>query len=377
MAALKLNLPRKLSRLPRIGRPKNPFKAGTSNTGKRVKRALAAHTAALAANQIPGKAVAAGAIGAKLGGAGGAAAAFSATEAASVAASALLARSVARRGKAAAYLSRRSKRKTGVYKAMVEALEAVAKAGLITPGKRPLLHRVGFLLRAGKSDRHASIGRYLESRKRGLGYGPKGKRRRRTGTYTGVYATGVNKASEHDMDAIDGLYDAIEKAARRGGPRSGLIPYGSSHQRKRAEFFSARASRRGVKLTPRQARAKSYLGELYRGGKGPGGAPRKAFYKSEAIEALDGAIEKASGKGMLSRTGPRLRSVKRVLRGESKSRGAAAKDYKEYRAFREPRVKNKVWGYPAFMQNMPSGAKRYRSAEAKRWAKRKGAGDRY
>jgi hypothetical protein len=118
-----LNPPRKFARLPRLGRPANPFKAGTSKTGGRVKRALAAHSALLAANNIPGKAVAAGALGAHLGGPGGAAAAFglAASASASVAGSALLARSLHRRGKISAYLSRRGQRKTGIYKGWIAA----------------------------------------------------------------------------------------------------------------------------------------------------------------------------------------------------------------------------------------------------------------
>lgn len=189
--------------------------------------------------------------------------------------------------------------------AAVAALaEAITKAGLITPGKRSLLHRVGFLLSTGKSDRKANIGRYLEGRKRGLGYGPKGKRRRRTGTYTGVYATGVNKA-ERDMDAIDALYVEIEKA--RGGPRSGMIPYGSRHQYGRAKFFEARAKRWGEEKSPlaqRGSRARAFLASRYRGGKGPGGRVRTGnggIYKSaelpmtDAVDELYDAIEKAKG----------------------------------------------------------------------------------
>lgn len=189
--------------------------------------------------------------------------------------------------------------------------DAIAKAGLIKPGKRPLLHRVGFLLSTGKNDRKAAIGRYLESRKRGKGFGPRGRRRARTGTYTGVYATGVNK-SEIGMDAIDTLYAEIEKA--RGGPRSGMIPYGSRHQWGRARFFEARAKRNGEKLSPRAQRAKGYLAQRIRGGKTPKGATRRAFYKSEqamteAVDELYTAIEKAQGKGMVPKGGSaRLRA---------------------------------------------------------------------
>lgn len=100
--------------------------------------------------------------------------------------------------------------------ALAALADAIAKAGLIKPGKRPLLHRVGFLLSTGKNDRKAAIGRYLESRKRGKGFGPRGRRRARTGTYTGVYATGVNK-SESGMDALQTLDAAIEKAVKFRG----------------------------------------------------------------------------------------------------------------------------------------------------------------
>lgn len=185
--------------------------------------------------------------------------------------------------------------------ALASLAEAIAKAGLIKPGKRPLLHRVGFLLSSGKNDRKAAIGRYLESRKRGKGFGPRGRRRARTGTYTGVYATGVNK-SENSMDAITTLYAEIEKA--RGGPRSGMIPYGSRHQYNRARFFEARAKRNGESKTPlarRGSRARAYLANRFRGGKGPGGRTRTGnggIYKSElpmtdAVDDLYEAIEKA------------------------------------------------------------------------------------
>lgn len=188
--------------------------------------------------------------------------------------------------------------------ALASLAEAIAKAGLIKPGKRPLLHRVGFLLSTGKNDRKAAIGRYLESRKRGKGFGPRGRRRARTGTYSGVYATGVNK-SENSMDAITTLYAEIEKA--RGGPRSGMIPYGSRHQWGRARFFEARAKRNGEKLSPRAQRAKGYLAQRIRGGKTPNGATRRAFYKSaelpmtDAVDELYTAIEKA--KGLMPRGG--------------------------------------------------------------------------
>lgn len=255
-AALRLNLPRKYSRLPRMGKPKNPFKAGTRATGRRVKRALAGHTAALAANNIPGKAVAAGAVGAKLGGPAAAAAAFTATEAASVAASTLLARSIARRGKAAAYLARRSKRKSGIYK---------AGEGLMS-------------------------------------------------------------------DVLDEFDEALEKA--RGGPRSGLIPYGSRHQYSRAKFFEARAKRRGETQSPRAIRARAYLAGRFRGGPGPRGKIRTGgggIYKSseltmDVLDNFDAAIEKAAGKGLIS--GGSRAMVRRLgIAGTGTGRKGRAADY--------------------------------------------------
>lgn len=95
--------------------------------------------------------------------------------------------------------------------ALDQLYSAIEKAGLIKPGKPSLMRRIGFLLSTGSNERNYKIGRYLEGRKAGKGYGPKGKRRARTGTYTGVYATGVNK-SELSMSALDDLDQAIEKA---------------------------------------------------------------------------------------------------------------------------------------------------------------------
>lgn len=62
-------------------------------------------------------------------------------------------------------------------------------AGLIRPGKRSLLHRVGFLLRAGsRDDRAYRAGKYLESRRQGGGFGkPGAKRRRMSPGYSNVY----------------------------------------------------------------------------------------------------------------------------------------------------------------------------------------------
>ncbi|MCL4715479.1 MAG: hypothetical protein KJZ75_11260 [Hyphomonadaceae bacterium] len=159
--------------------------------------------------------------------------------------------------------------------------DAIEKAGLIRSGKPPLHRRIGFLLSTNRNERNYKIGRYLESRKAGKGFGPKGKRRARVGNYSGVYATGVNK-SEHVMSAIELLDDAIEKA--RAGAQRG-------------------------------SRARAYLAHRYRGGKGPGGQPRKAFYKSaelpmtDAVEELYEAVDKARGlipRGGSSRLARRL-----------------------------------------------------------------------
>lgn len=190
--------------------------------------------------------------------------------------------------------------------------DAVVKAGLIKPGKRHILRRIGFLISAGQNPRKHAIGRYLESRKRGKGYGPKGKRRARTGTYTGVYATGINKSGEA-MDAIDALYGEIEKAGRKrmvkppqlkgrtpNSSRSGMIPYGSRHQRQRAKFFADRARRNGEELSPRAKRARDYLNTRLRGRSGPRG-PRTGVYKStelpmtDCVDELYTEIEKARG----------------------------------------------------------------------------------
>lgn len=159
--------------------------------------------------------------------------------------------------------------------------DAIEKAGLIKPGKPSLLRRVGFLLSTGSNERNYKIGRYLEGRKAGKGFGPKGKRRARTGTYTGVYATGVNK-SETVMDAIEALDEAIEKA--------GMVPKGGS----------ARLRRRVM-----DARKKTYE-RIYRSdpysSKGVRVASARIFPKirksndaPSALDQLDEAIEKARG----------------------------------------------------------------------------------
>lgn len=64
--------------------------------------------------------------------------------------------------------------------------------GLLKTGKRPLLQRVGFLLRStGGDSQAAKVGTYLESRRNGGGFGKFGKagnlKRRRVGTYDNVY----------------------------------------------------------------------------------------------------------------------------------------------------------------------------------------------
>jgi hypothetical protein len=216
----------------------------------------------------------------------------------------------------------------------------VFKAGLIRPGKRPLLHRIGFLLSTGKSDRKAAIGRYLEGRKAGLGFGPKGKRRRRTGNYTGVYATGVNK-SEHDMsDPVTDLYDVIEKAAGRG-----LMPRGSSGAQRRLGMLARRgaakplrgASPRSLSRADRAYRASNYLQDRTRGGfrsklrGGKGSYQRKGVYKAAADDLYD-VIEKAGfqggTRGALHRmTRGYMRNTKAVTRrsGSGISVGSRAK----------------------------------------------------
>lgn len=200
--------------------------------------------------------------------------------------------------------------------AVASLYDQIRKAGLLRPGKPSLLRRVGFLLSTGSNERNYKVGRYLEGRKRGKRI--PGTKRPRTGRYTNVYATGVNK-SESGMAAIDTLYAEIEKAAR-SSPRSGMIPYGSRHQWGRARFFEARAKRNGEKLSPRAQRAKGYLAQRIRGGKTPKGATRRAFYKSEqamteAVGELYTAIEKA--KGLMPRGGSRtmLRQISRTGQG--------------------------------------------------------------
>ncbi len=177
-------------------------------------------------------------------------------------------------------------------KSALEALdEAIEKAGLIKPSKPSLLRRVGFLLSTGRDERKFKIGRYLEGRKAGKGFGPRGKRRARTGTYTGVYATGVNK-SEHVMDAIEALDEVIEKAKGKG-----LIRGGSSAAAKRIRIVG----------DGRNGRVKQYLGTRKKFGPVAAGSKGKRFegyyearrgvYKSadepSALDLLDEAIEKA------------------------------------------------------------------------------------
>jgi hypothetical protein len=185
--------------------------------------------------------------------------------------------------------------------------DAIEKAGLIKPGKPSLLRRVGFLLSTFKNDRNAAVGQYLERRKPGRGYGRKNKLgrypRARTGTYTGVYATGVNK-SETVMDAIEALDEAIEKAR-------GMIPRGGSSK------LARRLAQQGAKARAKGGDAKevkrfSALGTLdnrrrgkafgvggYQPGKGYGSVTRRGVYKSTdaptALDVLDEAIEKARG----------------------------------------------------------------------------------
>lgn len=57
---------------------------------------------------------------------------------------------------------------------------------MIARGPKPLLHRIGFLMRASGNDRAAKLGRYMETRISGAKLPGRNKRRR--GTYDNVYA---------------------------------------------------------------------------------------------------------------------------------------------------------------------------------------------
>lgn len=124
------------------------------------------------------------------------------------------------------------------------------KAGLITPGRRPLHQRIAFLLStATGSGRRSKIGQYLETRKRGRAI--PGTRKPRRGTYTGVYATGVNKSESVMSDVIDDLYDTIEKA-------KGLLPRGGT-PKAYARLAGMRAKKPNGAKAGRQGKAMSYL----------------------------------------------------------------------------------------------------------------------
>lgn len=84
--------------------------SGTHDTAVRVRQSLGAHSAALIANQVPGKAVAGAAIGTALGGPAGGVAAAAGIEAASLGLTGVLAARVKRRAEALAYLHRRETR---------------------------------------------------------------------------------------------------------------------------------------------------------------------------------------------------------------------------------------------------------------------------
>jgi hypothetical protein len=165
--------------------------------------------------------------------------------------------------------------------ALVALAAAIEKAGLIKPGKPSLLRRVGFLLSTGSNERNYKVGRYLEGRKAGKGFGPKGKRRARTGTYTGVYATGVNK-SETQMSAIELLDEAIEKA------RKGLIPGGSKKMERRLFNQGAKGRYYGPLTSQRLSRASRYLGQRQ-------GRVKKSSDATGGFDLLEKAIEKAKG----------------------------------------------------------------------------------
>lgn len=228
--------------------------------------------------------------------------------------------------------------------ALDQLYSAIEKAGLIKPGKPSLMRRVGFLLSTGSNERNYKIGRYLEGRKAGKGYGPKGKRRARTGTYTGVYATGINK-SELSMSALDELDEVIEKAR-------GLIPRGGSSK------LARRIARQGAKLQskggePKEGKRFSALGTLanrrkgnafgVKGGRGYVSVQRRGVYKSNdtptALDQLDEAIEKARGRGLMPKGGS-LKLYPRISGGGA--RNARIKNYLLRRTANiEGRVKKK------------------------------------
>lgn len=190
--------------------------------------------------------------------------------------------------------------------ALYELAEAIAKAGLIKPGKPHLLKRVAFLLSSGSSERNYQVGRYLKRRKRG-GTIP-GSRRKRVGAYTGVYK------SEDGMTAIDELAEAIEKAGKgliRGGSRATYDriqrktqdafetvkdPGMNNYRRRKAEYSSG-PKREGLE---RQSRALSYLSHRQR-------RVKKSAAQKEtpmtAIDDLNDAIDIAKARGLIPRGG--------------------------------------------------------------------------
>lgn len=229
-------------------------------------------------------------------------------------------------------------RKPRIKKAL-EALDAaIEKAGLIKPGKPSLLRRVGFLLSTGSNERNYKIGRYLEGRKAGKGFGPKGKRRARTGTYTGVYATGVNK-SETVMDAIEALDEAIEKAGMiTGGSRAGLKRMRSGHDALVARSDAGNSKLGDGRRVGRINAAGAYLASRKRGrkrvvdaaGSKVKGPRRSGVYKSNdaptALDQLDEAIEKA--RGMIPGGSKRMLSVVRNRAAAGKIKTRAGWSYK-------------------------------------------------
>lgn len=214
----------------------------------------------------------------------------------------------------------------------LEALaEAIAKAGLIKPGKPSLLRRVGFLLSTGSNERNYKVGRYLEGRKAGKGYGPKGKRRARTGTYTGVYATGVNK-SEHVMDAIDALDEAIEKAKVVGLIRGGskrMARVANRHAEKKYDGKSRAGTPKGQ---TRADRLKQYAGLRASGLRSVrAGHPwsrdtvtwrvKKSSDAPTALDQLDEAIEKARALSVKLSPAQRRNAVTSRLQTANSAKG--------------------------------------------------------
>lgn len=219
--------------------------------------------------------------------------------------------------------------------------EAIEKAGLIKPGKPHIVRRALTLLSTIRNDRKAKVLTYLERRKAGRGFGPKNKRgfytRRRTGTYTGVYATGVNK-SESGMDAIDLLHVEIEKAVSfrgvRMSPAQRRLVAGAGSNYKRVWREGGRSNfmqggRRGKRVSVAGHQAKTTPSSVQRG-------IRARLRKSEqpmsdVTDDLYDAIEKA--RGMIPRGGS-SRLARRIADqgARARAKGGDAKEVKRFHA---------------------------------------------